>query len=118
VQLNPGDTPPVVCLQVLANPRRSKRRHQRQRYRSRARCAYELRKSVWRCANRHTQSKINRAQPQAVVDDLVPGLTSGHSVGPVTATRAIRRAGQRVGRRLRRPACRLGRSTAAGTGQS
>jgi hypothetical protein len=36
VQLNPGDTPPVVCLQVLANPQRSKRRHQRQRYRSRA----------------------------------------------------------------------------------
>ena len=36
VQLNPGDTPPVVGLQVLANPRRSKRRHQRQRYRSRA----------------------------------------------------------------------------------
>ena len=36
MQLNPGDTPPVVCPQVLANPRRSKRRHQRQRYRSRA----------------------------------------------------------------------------------
>ena len=30
------------------------------------------------------------------------GLTAGHSVGPVTATRALRRAGQRVGRRLRR----------------
>jgi hypothetical protein len=50
------------------------------------------------------------------MDDLVPALTAGHSVGPGHRHRAIRRAGQRTGRRLRRPACRLGRSMPAGTG--
>jgi hypothetical protein len=80
--------------------------------------ADQVDRAVWRCANRHTQSKVNRPQLQAVVDDLVPGLAAGYSVGPVTATRALRRAGHRVGTRLRRPACRLGRSMAAGTGQS
>ena len=33
--------------------------------------------------------KANRAQLQAIVDDLAPGLTDRHGVGPVSAAQAI-----------------------------
>ena len=35
------------------------------------------------------QLKDNRAQLQAIVDDIAPGLTSRYGVGPVSATQAI-----------------------------
>jgi hypothetical protein len=35
------------------------------------------------------QLKVNRGQLQAIVDDLAPGLTDRHGVGPVSAAQAV-----------------------------
>ena len=45
--------------------------------------------SPWPCARPPARCTTNRAQLQAIVDDLAPGLTDRRGIGPVTAAQAI-----------------------------
>ena len=45
--------------------------------------------SRWPCATARRALKDNRAQLQAIVDDMAPGLTDRRGIGPVTAAQVI-----------------------------
>ena len=49
----------------------------------------EIRRLADALAQARSQLKDNRAQLQAIVDDIAPGLTSRYGVGPVSAAQAI-----------------------------